>query len=895
MSAQLPAICMCLTVLLALGAVSAFPEQGAPTAGEPHRPGRLSPPGFEENAGQTDAATRFLMRGRGFRLRLAADHAEMSLGAASPDRSRRGGTVGMRLLGAKRSPLVTGEGKLPAKSHYLIGSDPSRWRTGVPHYARVRYAGVYPGIDLVYHSGAAADSSSTPGSLEYDFVVAPGADPRQVALRFDGAGSPDVDHRGDLLLSTRCGIVRHRKPVLYQDGSTGREPVTGGYRLDASGTVRFDVGAYDHARPLVIDPVIEFSSYLGGSDDEAVNDIDSVAAGIIVVGGTRSVDFPTRGAIFTDPLDGNYDVFVTKIDSLGAVVYSTYLGGSGSDGAGGIAAASSGGPIWVVGGTRSTDFPVTEDAFDRTLGGIRDGFAAKLPADGSSLLFSSYIGGSGDDEVAAVNLGRTDYPYPYLVGSTRSLDFPVLAPYDATANGGSDAFLVKLHPSGRRAFATYLGGSGNDFGTAVGANNNSQVYVAGSTNSPDFPTTTLQRTPQGGFDAFLTKFPYTGTSLINSTRLGGPGNDFAYGLSGFPTGIPAMCGETASIDDPRTPHYEGFPIVRAVQPRSGGVTDAFVTRFSYNVDAIVFSTYLGGSGRDAAYDLDDTGARANYVTGFTRSPDFPGIDAFQGYGGGMDCFITEHNSFGDVRVYSSHLGGSGDEAGNAVKVLADGRVYLAGGTVSDDFPTVDPFQAARRGSRDGFITRLSPALPVAPVQLAVRSISGSAITLTFTDRADDEDGFSIERRVGTGPFSEHMRIGPGRGIIQFTDNSVSPGNTYSYQVRAFNEAGFSAYSNIATAVVPPVPAAPSDLSARAVSNRIVDLTWRDNSTNEDGFRAYRRRAGEVSFTLLATTSRNVTSYRDGLAAPNTSYDYQVRAFNISGASDSNVAFVTTPP
>ena len=371
---------------------------------------------FEANRAQTDPRVQFLARGGGYTLFLTPTETVLVLTRT---------VVRMTALGANPEPRASGQAELPGKANYFRGNDRRKWDTNVPTYARVRYRDLYPGIDLIYYG--------TQGQLEYDFVLAPGADAGQVVLRFEGADKIEVDGHGDLVLQTATGALRQRKPVLYQQGADGRRAVAGGYVLKGADRVGFQVGGYDRSRPLVIDPVLVYSTYLGGSGDDffgriAVDDSGSA----YVTGGTRSADFPTTPGTVQAALRGTLDAFVTKLDPTGtAIVYSTYLGGSGDrfgtgDAGSGIAVDSDGN-AYVTGGTFSADFPTTPGAFQTTLGGLSDAFVTKLDPTGSALVYSTYLGGrantvstgEGGSGIAVDVDGNA-----YVTGTTENGDFP---------------------------------------------------------------------------------------------------------------------------------------------------------------------------------------------------------------------------------------------------------------------------------------------------------------------------------------------------------------------------------------------------------------------------------------------------------------------------------------
>jgi hypothetical protein len=390
----------------------------------------------------------------------------------------------LKLVGANPHAKVTGMDELPGKSNYFIGNDPKKWRTNVPNYAKVKYANVYPGVDLVYYGNQ--------GRLEYDFVVAPGADPRVITLGLDTSGSKiqnlksKIAKNGDLVVGTDAGEVTFHKPVIYQPATyneprtTHKEPVDGKYVVKGS-QITFDVTSYDKTRPLVIDPVLVYSTYLGGSSDDWAMAIAVDAWGKpYVTGFTYSSDFPTTSGAFQTTFGGGTDVFVTKLNATGsALVYSTYLGGSGADAGNGIAIDASGN-AYVTGSTESSNFPTTSGAFQTTYGGGGDAFACKLDASGAHLLYSTYLGGSRDDSASGIAVDAAGSAY--LIGSTDSADFPITPGAPQNTYLIPSAFVSKLNSSGSTLlYSAYLAGSYLYCGgSGIAVDRSANAYVTGT-------------------------------------------------------------------------------------------------------------------------------------------------------------------------------------------------------------------------------------------------------------------------------------------------------------------------------------------------------------------------------------------------------------------------------
>lgn len=695
------------------------------------------PLAFERNAGQAAEEVRFVARGPGYTLLLSPAQATLRLtqhqattgaGAAGP---RAGAELTMRLVGADPHVRVTGGGRLPGVAHYLHGSDPAGWRTGVPTYARVSYAGAYPGVDVVFYGNQR--------ELEYDFVVAPGASPSVIALQFAGGRAPRIAANGDLVLAVGDSEIRQLRPVIYQDVDGTRRTVQGRYVVAPSGQVGFEVGAYDRTRPLVIDPVIRYSTYVGGASGELGLGIAVDAEGhAYVTGSTSSVNFPVRNA--RQPRFAGFDdVFVMKLDPTGSrLIYSTYLGGGDSDMGHSIAIGPDG-RAYVTGITSSSDFPVSARGWDRTPGGgdcgdglpCPDAFVAKLYIGGNGLIYSSYLGRTAPDSGEDIAVDQNGYAY--VSGLTEG-SFPTTASaYDRTFNDAvdaqfpGDAFLTKVNPTGSGlVYSTYLGGGAYDIGSGVAVDRSGHAYVGGNTASRTFPTTpgARDRSFNGGFgpagDVFVTEVNTTGSRLNYSTFIGGSGNDYGNGIAVDTAGQVYITGQTESANFPttagardRTCGSDGRCNAVAGQPVPP--PDAYVSVVNAIGSALVYSTYVGGGGTEVAYDVAVDRYRNAYITGFTESRDFPNTKAGTGLRGDSDAFVTKVSSTGRSFLYSHFLGGSAPdergrqgESGNGIAVGADGAAYITGGVVSRDFPTtagaID--RTHNGGSTDVFVTKL---------------------------------------------------------------------------------------------------------------------------------------------------------------------------------------------
>jgi hypothetical protein len=707
---------------------SAVPSAVASTE---HRYAQI-PLAFERNVGQTDAEVLFLARGPGYGVFLTATEAVLSLpskpGLAKASSQASAPTVvRMSLLGASAEPVVEGAGLQQGKSHYYYGSTPNQWQRDVERYDQVRYREVYPGIDMVYYGKQQ--------QLEYDFVVAPGRNPGRINVKFSGVDGLRLDPDGNLILETASGTLTQQKPVLYQQVDGRRLPVQGGYRLLGDNRVGFEVAAYDAAKPLVIDPVLGYSSYFGGSRDDGIASLSTDDAGnIYAVGTTVSLNFPLKSAIQSSNRGGGGDVFVAKFNTDGnALVYSTFMGGSSADNGTGVV-VDAGGNAYITGHTKSTNFPVA-NALQRTHaadGGREDVFVARLNSTGT-LAFSTYLGGSGADLGAAIALPPSGDLY--VAGSTESGNFPKVSSLDASLGGTRDGFLARLTRSGNSlVFSTYLGGGGTDQISAMSVDPSPQrtgaIYLTGETASTDFPVsagTATQASLGGGSDAFVVVLnpvaaaPYI--ALKFGTYLGSANADAGEDVDLDPEGNVIVVGRTQATS------AAPFPTVNPAQVESAGGIDGFVAKITLGTTpALTYSTYLGGSGEDRlrGVKVDDFGTA--YVIGTTNSTDLIGTSSAFGLqhtnGGGFDAMTARYSDEGE-RFWASYLGGSGSEHGVAIARYGSSSIFMGGSTSSTNFSTLLPFKSTNSGASDAFIIRYG-----------VRSMRTNARNFN-ADRTDD--------------------------------------------------------------------------------------------------------------------------------------------------------------
>jgi uncharacterized repeat protein (TIGR01451 family) len=669
---------------------------------------------FEPNGGQTSEQIKFLSRGPGYSLFFASDQVFLSVRSAASAKNAKANPgnhssratkglylkaeginhaeLGMSLVNANPQPQLEGVDQLPSTVNYFIGRDPKGWHAGIRPFSKVKYHQVYPGIDLVYYGNQR--------QLEYDFILAGDAQPGRIGIDFKGADGLQIDNEGGLIIQLAGGTMHWAKPVAYQESAAGRKEVACRFALRAAHQAGFELGPYDTTKPLVIDPVLIYSTYLGGSD------------------------FDTGEAIAID----------------------------------------SGGNVYITGDTASVNFP-TVSGFDSTANGSNDVFVAKLNPTGTALVYSTYLGGSGDDFAHGIAVDASGNAY--ITGSTESPNFPLMNAAQTTYQGNDDVFVTKLNATGTAIlYSTLLGGSDFDSGNAIAVDNSGNAYIAGETDSliangpthaVPFPTAnSFQRSAGGGFaDAFVTKINTTASgsaSLVYSSFLGGTTDEAANAITIDASGNAYVTGQ---VFDSQTlypnPPTSDFPTLNAFQPQfnqgstdpNAGSLDGFLTKINSAGSAMVFSTYLGGFGDDSATDIVLDSAGRIYVAGVTGSTNFPvTLNATQPIiGGGItdfpldDVFIIVFQSDGRTLYYSTFLGGTLDEVAPSVAVDQFGDIYVAGQTLSYDFPiTSGAFQTNSWGSSDGFVAKINPAVP-GPAGLVYSSLIGGGDDVGNGDNA----------------------------------------------------------------------------------------------------------------------------------------------------------------
>lgn len=664
---------------------------------------------FEANQGQHPPAVRYLARTSSYRVALTDDGAMVmplrSAAPAAPVRMRFEGAAGASLLPQRMSGHRT---------HYFLGEDRAARYTDIPNFERVLYKAIYPGVDAVFYA--------RDGEIEYDLVLAPRADPRRIALAFDGARRLALDRSGDLLIHTDQGVLVQRKPVVYQERDGRRTPVAASYRITGQ-RVRFELARYDASRPLTIDPVLSYSTHLGGGSSDAAHAVAVDAAGnAYVAGATASGNWPVAGA-YQGSLAGTRDAYIAKLNPQGTgLVYSTYIGGRRSASAAKAIAVDAAGNAYVAGTTNSSTYPTTAGAYSAALA-AGGGFVTKLNAAGNALVYSTYLGGA---DVAALRVdasgnayvaGRSGGGLPTTPGALQG-SYPSAA--------GSSGFVAKLNPTGTAlAYSTFLGGSGADSITALAIDGSGNAYVTGHAQSTNFPIASpYQSTSRGGTDAFVAKLNAGGSALVFSTYLGGSSDDYGKAIAVDAAGKVYVAGESYSID---------FPVVsgHAKPARSTQYSVGTITVMSADGAGVAMSTYFGGKAclsdtvtgcvptsayNDGATAIAvDPGGQNIYVAGYLSSIQVDLLqDAVQqDRNGEMDAFVLKLSvdpftqRILNIR-YATRLGGAGAEKATAIALDPQGNAYVVGSSTATNFPTTKgAYRIANAGGEDVFVAKLS--------------------------------------------------------------------------------------------------------------------------------------------------------------------------------------------
>ncbi len=738
--ALISTLLVALAVLLWAGVSSGGPAPGPERALSEAR--AEQPLAFEANGGRFPAQISHIARSESGTVAVTDRGIAFSAAAGGGEAD----SIRLGFPGADLGALQT-RGELPGVVNDLRGSR-EQWKRGIPTFESLRHREIFPGVQLDLYGNA--------GALEYDFRLAPGVDPGVLGVRIHGADSLRLTPGGELVARTGQARFVQQAPVAFQPADPaaglGRSAVESSFTLDGN-RLGFELGSFDRARPLVIDPVtLAYSTYLGGSAEDLVTDLTADQGGALYAfGETLSDDFNRLGEI--QGYSADRDTFVSKIARSGSLVYSTYLGGTGRE----IAQAIEVGPdgsAYVTGLTTSADFP-TAAAAQPLLAGEVDAFVSRLAPDGGSLLYSTFFGGSDADSGAGLSVGVDGSAY--VGGRTSSDDLPLVSELQQH-HTGNDGFIAKFSAAGALQRSTYLGGPANDLIWAIEADDAGAVYFAGESNGAGFPTVNPYEGASGSSDVVVGKLAPSGAALEYSTYLGGSGSDRPAGISVDPDGSAFVVGETISTNfDTHTPIQAGY----------GGSKDAFVTKFTPDGAGLEYSTYLGGSQEDYGADIEVDGRGAAYITGSTASSSFPTSRAIQPYRQAADAFVAELAPDGSRLAFSTHLGGQTIDRGLGIALSGKDTVHVGGYTHSTDFPTVSPIEGySGNPAGDGFIATIDSSLPETSVDSGPANgafvsnpspsfeFSSDRGEATFECRIDGGEWGPCSSPLATGPFAD---------------------------------------------------------------------------------------------------------------------------------------------
>ena len=864
---------------------------------------------FVANEGQVDARADFFVVGKdkviffspsGISIAMTerryAPEAASEPVPAEPDVRRW--ALQLEFIGADPGVRPAGEDKTETVFSYFRDG-PGGWRGGVPTFARVAYRDLWPGIDLVYNGAA--------DRLKYELIVRPGADPSMARFTYTGVTDVSLDKDGRLEVTTPLGSFHDDVPAAFQEKDGKRIDVPAAFVVEEgrgegqSWTYGFDLGEYDPALPLVIDPaILIYCGFISGPANDQGTAIARDAAGnVYLTGWTESVGFPVTvgpDLVFNSTYLGP-DAFVAKVNSAGtALVYCGFIGGDRDDIGTGIAVDAAGN-AFVTGITHSLNFPTTVGpglSYHGTSSQYSEGFVTKVNASGTALVFSGFVGGANDDQVHGIAL---DGPgNAYLTGWTASSDFPRISGPDLSFNGVRDAFVAKVAASGSGfLYSGFVGGTGLDQGAGIAVDGEGRAHITGMTESRPSERFPVLVGPSlnhaGGGDAFVARVASSGAELEYCGYIGGSGEDSGAAIALDATGSAYVAGSTSS-------RFQ-FPATVGPFLSLSGTFDAFAAKVSASGDGLDYCGYIGGTGEEFGTGIAVDAARNAYVSGYSDSVSgFPVTGGPSGVLAGLfDAFVVTIMPSGEDLYYGGFVGGS--DIDMALGIAADGlgNVWLAGYTQSSDFPVlVGPYLTPGAGygvSEDAFVAKIFEDLPPsAPENLRATGVTVSSITLAWDDVSNNEDGFEVERKSGpAGTFSRIATVGA--GVETYTNGGRPEGTAYFYRVRAFNDIGDSAYSNEAELTT--LSAAPTDLSATAINSRQVDLAWSDHSGGETGFKVERRSNPADPWAVVGTTGANITVFVDRTVREETTYNYRVLATNAGGDSaPSNIASATTP-
>src|SRR6202162_1276207 len=720
---------------------------------------------FVANEGQADGHIQYLAHGSGATINLKSNGIDIEFTRSNSSgqfvrknrtnqnepitgHDRKKSIVQLTFVSANSNSRAVGIDKLAGKVNYLIGNNSKAWHTNISTYEKVLYHNFYSGIDMIYRGNRSG--------LEYDFILAPGADPSAIQFKVSGATNLQIDDNGNLIIQTPYGEIHQKRPFIYQQINETKKPIDGGYVLSGNNRIGYRIASYDKSQPIVIDPILAYSTYLGSTGFEQGNGI--------------AVD--ASGSAYVIGITDDY-IFVAKLNSTGSnLVYLNVIGGSTTTGApisnvGSGIAVDTTGSAYLVGTTNATDFPTTAGAFKPSCSdpGFGTVFITKLNVTGSALVYSTYLCGGfnyetstgGEEEGNAIAIDSAGNAY--VTGRTVSRHFPTTSQaYQKIFGGAFDVFITKLNAQGSSLiYSTFLGGTGDDEGSGIAVDSLGNAYVTGTTSAlstnalDDFPTTKgAFQTTIANFSplAFVTKINPNGSDLVYSTYLGG--------TDGFTEGLGIAVDSYGNAYVTGQNKASNFPTVNPIQVANNLTTafgDAFVTKINPAGNGLVYSTLFTGSFFDWGRSIAVDSLGSAYVTGTTNSPDFLVVNAIQPtFGGNYDAFVDKLSPDGSALVYATFLGGSFNDEGHGIAVDAAGNAYVTGYATSPDFPTLSLLQPANAGGAnfDGFVTKIANTSKSADLALTMTGstnpiVPGNPVTylITITNNGPDNSELTI--------------------------------------------------------------------------------------------------------------------------------------------------------
>ncbi|HEX5397760.1 MAG TPA: SBBP repeat-containing protein, partial [Verrucomicrobiae bacterium] len=832
---------------------------------------------FESNQGQVDSPAQYVARSQDSLFLISPDAAQVVLCRRTAPHTFTTREVRMQFAGAGGDAKISGVEALSGKINYLVGKDPARWHTDVPAYARVNVGSLYPGVSLDYYGNQR--------QLEYDLTVAPGADSGVIAMHFDGADELAVNPAGELVLSLGNNEILQRKPVIYQTINGLRTAVEGGYKILDARTVAFHVGSYNTNLPLVIDPILSYSTYFGETAADIAWKVAVDTNGFVYVAGqTLSAKLATTGTFQTNYAGGSFtgDAFVAKFSNSGSnLVYCTYLGGSQDDFASALAVDPAGN-AFLTGFTDSPNFPTTNAIYPNILGHAfpqnffnGNAFVTELDATGSRLVYSTYLGGGGtifyaNSGDAGTGIALDAAGNVYVTGYTTSTNFPVVNPLSYQLAGSTNlvlnrlagyynAFLSKLGPGGTNLlYSTYFGGTNYDIAEGISVDAAGNVYLAGFTDSTNFPTTAGAMQPVLGsftnkypvYNAFAAKFAQssaTNLALVYSTYLGGTNNDLAYGVASDAAGNTYVTGAATSPNFANTSSFHS----ELTNNTSGSIlrTNAFLVKFG-PAGSLIYSALFGGNSIDVASSVAVDSSGDAFICGGTTSTNYPAVNAAPYFAatnsGGSDVFVTRFNASGSAMRYSVYLGGAKNDYAYGLALDPQDNVYVVGQTFSSNFPTNNALDASLSGPSDAFLAKIVST--IAPPEIAVQPTNQSASagsTVALTVNVTGTPPFSYQWQMQETNLS-WMDLATVTNITGVTSNTLTISNAQAtnsgnYQVIVTNYAG-AVTSSVAvltvTNVLPVITTQPESQTVGADST-VSFVVYGNNGTFPEMFQWFK--------------------------------------------------------